>query len=243
MRDETTKNFEGIRKQFFLYLHESLRSWHRLQKTCTWWTISKEQTSIITLRVIWNSVNTRSLIINTRGKRFSKIDAIRWSKLTLSVRWLRNIKPEYQFQFEEDCGRVSVQFLQRGTKTHKLARKKVEDTEQTRREQAVYLRMQKYASVQVYFQNLLSSLPSRRIIIKRAGCAQAEAYYSLRRWIKHGGNGSACDERFKIFNWMQARSGKLFPCGSFVDFDPRQSSKLHVRHEITGKGKWLTGIL
>lgn len=59
--------------------------------------------------------------------------------------------------------------------------KKVEDTQQIRREQAVCLRMQKYASVQVYSQNLLSSLPSWRIIIKRAGCAQAEAYYSLRR--------------------------------------------------------------
>lgn len=198
--------------------------------------------------MIWNSLNTRSLITNTRGKCFSKIDAIRWSKITLPVRWLRNSKPEYQFQFKEDCGRVPARFLQRGTKpmnlwTYELARKKVEDTEHIRREQAVCLRMQKYPSVQVYFQNLLSSLPSWRIIIKRAGCAQAEAYYSLRRWIKHGGNGSACDERFKIFNWMHARSGKLFPCGSFVDFDPRQSSKLHVRHEITGKGKWLTGIL
>lgn len=123
--------------------------------------------------MIRNSLSTRSLIINIRGKCFSKI--------TLSVRWLRNTKLQYQFQFKEDRGRVSERFLQRRTKIHKLARKKVEDTQQIRREQAVCLRMQKYASVQVYFQNLLSSLPSWRIIIKRAGCAQAEAYYSLRR--------------------------------------------------------------
>lgn len=66
--------------------------------------------------MIGNSLSTRSLIINTRGKCFSKI--------TLFVRWLRNTKLQYQFQFKEDRGRVSERFLQRRTKIHKLARKK-----------------------------------------------------------------------------------------------------------------------
>lgn len=116
--------------------------------------------------MIRNSLKICALIINTRGKCFPKIDAIRWSKITLPVRWLRNTKRKYQFQFKEDCGRISRRFLQRGTKSHKLARKKAEDTEQIRGEQAVCLRMQKYASVQVYFQNLLSSLLPGESLLK-----------------------------------------------------------------------------